>query len=214
MAKGVVGKINVKDNGNWKRYSFALKGQDGWYSGGFDPLPFVEGETIEFQMAKNSKGYEEVDRSTIRKLVGEEAVAAQPVAQVAGSGGGFRKAGFGGRPFGKSPEEKDYWAKREARDIQTQKRIEIQSCRNSAIALVEVLLASGVQAVKLPAKEAAREGVVVEMVKRYTDMFLKENSGEDGQQNEVKAEVEVKEADAREEVLTPPKKAVNDDLGW
>lgn len=136
MIKGVVQKINI--NSQYGLTSFAIKGQDGWYSLGKDPATFKEGDSIQF------------DTKTVGKYTYAKDIApwtdggttqGESVARVANAATNRSFSGKG-RSFGggASAAKDEYWAAKEARDIAkegawevTQKRIEIQAARNAAI---------------------------------------------------------------------------------
>jgi hypothetical protein len=74
----------------------------------------------------------------------------------------------------------DYWTNREARDVEyherqqvVQKTIELQSCRNTAVEFVKLLLEQ--QAVPVPKAKADQEEFISAMLDRYTNIFLSKN---------------------------------------
>lgn len=112
--------------------SFALKGQDGWYSLGEHPATFNEGDSIQFTV--QTRGKYNYAKDIVPWVDG--GAAEGPALPVETDGGGYKgkfksysSKGFGG----KSTEERDYWTKKDATQEVTQRRIEIQAARNAAI---------------------------------------------------------------------------------
>lgn len=87
-------------------------------------------------------------------------------------GGGGRSAAGGGFSAGAGKDQ--YWADKEKRDIETQKAIQLQSSRNSAIALLGVLLSSG--AATLPAAKGKAYDAALALVDELTEKFQNETN--------------------------------------
>jgi hypothetical protein len=123
LIKGVVGRINKKPYEGKTLTSFALKGQDGWYSLGERAPTFNEGDSIQFEVETRGRYAYAKDIVQWAETGSAEAprVPSRP----------YRANSQ--KSFGKSQEEKDYWAKRDATQEVTQRRIEIQAARNAAI---------------------------------------------------------------------------------
>lgn len=85
-------------------------------------------------------------------------------------GGSGRPAAGGGPGAGKDT----YWADKEKRDIITQKAIQFQASRNSAIAALDVLLK--VEAVKLPAKQADKYDAALALLDELTARFQEQTT--------------------------------------
>ena len=176
MISGIVSKVNARDmqgaRGPYKLYSFALQGQQGWHSLGFELHGISEGQSISFETRQNARGYAEVDPDSIKILEGQ-VVAARDAAVVAKAPYTPKKVWGGGKSGGKKDE---YWDNREARDIETQKRIELQSCRNSALQFIDILVKT--DAMKFgKASQAEKAGILEDMLSHYTKAFLAENGG-------------------------------------
>lgn len=149
---GVVSKIFPKSN--WGTYSFGMQGQRGYYNMGKIPPFFSEGQTIEFDGTPGKReGNVDVNANTI-KVVTEEQVQPKDY--------NMPKTETGARKV-QVLQKDDYWQRREERDVETQKRIEIQACRNAAIQLV--------QAVGLEPGVSAED-----FINGWTDMFIKNNN--------------------------------------
>ena len=176
MADHVRGTIQfVPDARTYKNSKYySIKVNDIYYSVGSKQPPEA-GTLVEFDAEKNEKGYWNVTKAGLTVVkAGEptQAVAQQAVKAAATS------------PMSKD----DYWRRKEERDLAKEaafdakdKRIELQSCRNSAIQLVQILLtpvqtAEGVvNLVKLPA-QAKRVEFVEKLVQQYTDQFVSDNN--------------------------------------
>ena len=74
----------------------------------------------------------------------------------------------------------DYWARKEERDIETQKKIQYQASRNTAIAALDVLLKA--EAVKLPAKQADKYDAALALIDELTEHFQQGTDNLGGQQ--------------------------------
>jgi hypothetical protein len=130
---------------------------------------FATGDLVSFTVQKNDNGFWDA--------VGEvEKVQGNPTA-----------AGYAANPRGTAPSgarattlsKDDYWANREQRDVDTQKRIELQSCRNSAIEVVKVMLTpveGELPIGKLPAKNK-RYDFILALVDEITHRFIDANAG-------------------------------------
>lgn len=166
-AKGWVLEINTKmadkvtidlvkaNEGQYGTMYSARASNGEWYSfGKKEPPP--KGSYVEIEWEANGK-YKKV--KNVNKLQGSQANT--PISGIRTSGANLGKD--------------DYWTRREERDIETQKRIELQSCRNSAIEMVSLLLTAN--AVPVPKKTAEQEGYIADLVQHYTDKFRSENSG-------------------------------------
>lgn len=157
MAKGVVGKIYSKEFGNSVLWSFTLQGDRTFYRLGNKKPAFSEGDSIQFEVETRNGN---ASAKHVGPWNGEGVQRDVPAASVSAP----RTAD-------------DFWRRKEQRDVDTQKRIELQSCRNSAIELVKLL--QSLEAVKMPTKQADKVSVVEELVKHYTKYFIDENSGKD-----------------------------------
>jgi hypothetical protein len=156
---------------------YSAKANDGsWYSfGKHSPPPEGTLATLEYEM----KGeYKNVKSYTIAQAGAPQTAA--NVGQIAKNA---------------QVSKDDYWTRREERDAETQKRIQLQASRNSAIALVSAMLQNGI--VKLPA-EAKREAFVQELLARYTQQFQDETNGKNVETNDGKQAEYIKPTDADE----------------
>jgi hypothetical protein len=163
MIKGVVQRIN--HNQQFGLYSFALKGQDGWYSLGERAPTFTEGASIQFEVDQRGKYLYAKD---IVPWTDGGATDGPQLRQTAGPG----KQGFYKKPFGgKSQEEKDYWAKKDATQEVTQRRIEIQAARNAAIETAKFLWEKDL--VAKPKKVADQYDAFLALVDQIAQDYIK-----------------------------------------
>jgi hypothetical protein len=162
--QGVVQKINIKPYDGKSLYSFFLKGQDGMFSLGERTPSFKEGDSIQFETVQKGRY---VNAINVAPWDGQGAVTAPPVAHTT------RKL-FGGGVPSKSSEEKAYWAKRDANQEITQRKIEIQAARNAAIETAKFLTEK--EFVKTPTKQADKYDAFMALVNQIADEFLKNTS--------------------------------------
>ena len=169
----VNGKIAFVNEKNWNGktlYSLKLQNDDALYMCGERKPNANKGDFVSFGFKEGGNGRHSVDVKTI------EVKKAEVVS--AGSGN-----------FGKM--ENTSYDKR-------QETIEYQAARNSAIAAANVILTAG--ALKLPAKEADKYKVVVELIHDLTGRYFAETKtlGKGPDPEEVKAEAEAETATAEE----------------
>ncbi len=145
------------------REFWSFKGQDGaWYSTGVKKPP-EKGSYIEFEAAPNDKGYLQASDIVILPS-NEQAVSTGP-----------RQAAKAVAAASKTNNKDEYWEQKAERDVEVQKRIEIQSCRNSALQFISILLTAG--AIPVPKAKADQEEFFVTLLDRYTKQFIEGNKG-------------------------------------
>lgn len=190
MTKGVVARIYSKEFGDSTAWSFTLRGDRTFYRLGNKKPAFSEGDSVQFEV--EMKGQNAYARG-VSQWADSDPVRGASASSVA-------------RTSSDVPRTADeFWRRKEQRDIETQKRIELQSCRNSAIELVKLLASA--EAVKLPAKQADKVPVVEELVQHYTQFFLDRNAG--------KETVETINTEAAvEAAATTDNKKENNDDNW
>jgi hypothetical protein len=174
--RGTVQRTNERQiqgrNGPLTMRSFKVN--DVWYSNGTKAVP-PEGTLVEFAAEKNQRGFWDVTKAGITQVQAGapmQAVGVQAVQYAANT------------PMSKD----DYWRRKEERDLAKEaefaardRRIELQSCRNSALQLVDILLRpiqtkDGAELlVKLPAQNKRVE-FVEKLVQQYTDQFVFANN--------------------------------------
>lgn len=169
MYTGIVQYVNPKNQ--WGRYSFRLKGDDLYYNTNEDPAP-LKGKVVAFEGDKKGERSVQVDEDTLE--IKEDAA---PVNNA--SARRFASKKGAARSSSNFADKEKYWENKEKRDIETQKRIEIQSCRNSALTLLGLFVQTG--AIDLSkAKPAARAGIVTGLLNEYMTKFLEENKAGPG----------------------------------
>lgn len=150
----------VKSNNHNGKALYSFKGSDNvWYNTGTRQPP-AKGSFVEFDAEPNAAGYLQAKNIVI--LPSPEANVVSPK--------NFAKSVTKGAA---QVSKDEYWSNRESRDIENQKVISLQSCRNSAIALVAAFLQN--QVVPAP-KKADYEEFVRLMVDKYTKLFYEQNS--------------------------------------
>lgn len=152
MAKGfeevqiTVEKI-LERNG---RYSFV--DEDGeWYGLNKSRPRFEEGDTVQFEFSRNGK-YKNVE-GTVHVVSGGDAAPAAPKKARAAD----------------IMTKDDYWARKEANDVYTQREIRWQASRNAALEFLKVALS--VDALPLTKKGVDKEELLTEYLNVYTQQF-------------------------------------------
>lgn len=186
--QGVVDRITSKQTQGGKTvYNFQLNGE--WYGMGFNQPNFGQGAEIEFDIEWNGN-YANVAKGSLNILSPGQGRGNQGGGQRNGGGGygggqrqggqqrssggynqggGQRSSGGGGAPAGNNAKDA-YWEKKEKTDKLTQRAIQHQSARNSAIAFLEVAVTAG--AVKLPAKQAEQYDALLGLLDAVQEKFL------------------------------------------
>jgi len=165
--QGIVAKIfSNPGRGDTMLYSFALAGETRTYYGmGEDKPKFPEGAAIRFKHYENKRGYPTVDGKVL-KWEGEAAdVAAEAAKKTKSSYSGRKGSGGTGQDW------KERWISADEQRVKD-KVIQLQSCRNSALQMLDILVSS--EALKLPA-QAKRVDFMEELLRKYIEMFLGEN---------------------------------------
>lgn len=140
---GIVQRVHNKGN----RWSL-LMDDDNWYGNGFkEPVGVLEGSTVRFSFEMNGK-YHNILDGTLQHKKGEVA----PVET--------KKKAYGGKTDYAKKEK--YWADKELRDIDNQKRISYQAATNTALATVTA--AANLEIIKLSGKKADQFDAFVAMV--------------------------------------------------
>lgn len=157
MVSGVIARLGEKPWKDKTFWSFALRGQEGWYNTGMKKPPAV-GTSISFNEKKNAKGYFEVDGSI--EILADGAVEQTPrVSEVAA-----KSSGAGGQT------QSGYWDAKAARDIRNDDLRELGASRNTAINFIELAIKN--EAVKLPAAAAKKESFLWDLLDKYTSKLM------------------------------------------
>lgn len=162
MVEGVISRISAKPWQNKTFYSFALSGQEGWFSLGMKRPP-AEGTSVRFEFKTNSKGYKEVDGPIEIRTDGEAGPTGAVSSVAAANGKGPTSNNASGA----------YWDRKESRDIRKESRDirnddlrELGATRNTAIAIIDLMIKH--EAIKLPTV-AKREGFLWDVLDRYVN---------------------------------------------
>lgn len=169
--QGVISKVHSRPTAWGPMFSFQINGSQDYFGTGKTPPPDV-GTMIVFDVSTNNKGYKSAENVQTIK-------AGAPATGVSVAGMAIPEM-----------SKDDYWRNKEKRDIEDkaerikrddakQAVIELQSCRNSAIEFVKLLITpvgNGEVGLKLPA-QAKREEFLFELVNKYTSDFLAANKG-------------------------------------
>lgn len=156
MFSGVVSKVSRNPWQGKTLHSFKINTADGYFNTGTVDPGVNEGESIKFDAkpAKREGNFDVVVKSITRST--DTPVSPDQYAMTSQNPNGARRSA--------SVMTKDnYWEDRAAKDVETQKRIEIQAARNAAIALLGALSGSDPEDVG-------------EFINEWTDKFLKNNA--------------------------------------
>jgi hypothetical protein len=137
-------------------HSFRMAGETTYFNcGTFDP-DVKKGELIEFDGEVKGPGKFQVNVRSIKVL--------KEAGPEVATGTSYRKK------FVKDEGKEAYWKAREERDVLVQSTIQLQSARNSAIALADVLLKNGIinwEKVKIEKRQERIEDLVTELTERF-----------------------------------------------
>ena len=154
LQKGIVKKIVSTPFGNKMLYSIALVDTDGLFGFGNHNPKVKGGDTVEFEAAKNPKGFWQAEASSLHLLQeGSEVVS----------------NGSSARPVAAAKGKEDYWEAKFKRDVRQDELREIGATRNTAIEWVKLLIEK--EAVKLPTKVADREQLLNDLLNDYIGKF-------------------------------------------
>lgn len=144
--QGKVQFLNAKEWNGKTLYSFKLADQQPLFMCGTDKPELNQGDYITFEAKENARGQLQVNVKTIRAKTAEVVTPDKPW---------------------------NNWQRPQG-DDKRQRTIEYQAARNSAIAAADVILSH--QALKLPAKEAAKYEVVMALIADLTKKFFEETA--------------------------------------
>ena len=196
---GIVKRITSKETKFGTLYSLLLQEDDGsenWYGWGKYAPKFGEGSEVEFEVTYNGQ-YANAVAKTVDVIQLVEAAPQRSRGGQRGGGrgeqqqsnGGGRRSSRGGNSTGgnnsftltdAAPVEKKPAVDWDRKD----KIIQWQSCRNSAIAVLELALKA--DALPLPAKKAEKLDALVGAVNELTEQFFKENNESPFQEDKTK----------------------------
>lgn len=159
---GVISKVYNRPTQWGPMFSFQINGSKDYFGTGKTPPP-PAGTSVSFDVDVNPKGFNDAKNIQIMEdkpvQSGVSVVNSVHTPQVS---------------------RDEYWTRKEENDLERQRVIELQSCRNSAIELVRLLITpsgNGEVGLKLPA-QAKREEFLVSLVNKYTMDFVAANHNE------------------------------------
>lgn len=165
QAKGQVTYVGGKPFKGKTLWSFRIGNDDKWFRTGLVDPQLVKGDYIEFFYTEVNGGYN-ADVSTIHKI---------PTGTSSVVPGGVGSLGIQGNRGSPGSHGRDtYWEEKAVADKERDLRIQFQSARKDAIALVDILLRE--KALKLPEKQGAAYDVILGKIKDLTDEFFEDTS--------------------------------------
>lgn len=168
MPKGHVEVVSQKAWQDKVLWSLKLVNDPTWYGNGTTPIGCKKGDIVEFAAAQTNSGRWNITNEGINVVTSGSVQA--PTPQAAPAVRTWAKKTWPPKDAAKD----DYWKQREERDVETQKRIQLQASRNSAIETAKLLVESG--AVKIPAKGDGM-AVVLGLISDLTEKYNNETSG-------------------------------------
>ena len=154
--KGIIQRVFANNVRGKTLHSFTLKGTDGFFNTSSTAIGFKEGDSVVFTaVAGKRPGSFEVDVASVNAGNTEETTVSNQYIPPQRPTGARRSGGM--------MTKDQYWERKEERDVENQRIIALQSCRNSAIALLH---AGGLGTFKTPE----------EFIEVWTDRFLDDNA--------------------------------------
>lgn len=144
-------------------YGFCI--DDVWYNTATTKTQAERGYQVKFTYTTNQKGFHDVDLSTFKFKEGEA-----PPPQNKSYGGG-KKSSY---DPAESKRREAYWAEKEARDVETQKRIGYNAAMNTSITIINAALDREILApIKGKASDrlVAYQAIIEEETKRVFQLF-------------------------------------------
>ena len=135
--QGTIKKV-YNNKGRWS----LLMDDENWYGNGYQRPNAEEGQEAKFQWSQNDRGYRDIKQGTLRSRGAPSAPAEQ-------------KGAKAGANRGNAAAREQFWADKEARDIDTQKRISFQAAVNSALTLVNAAMER--ELISIPKSKKASE---------------------------------------------------------
>ena len=150
-ATGVVKWAGGKDIKGRTYFSFSLVDVDGFFRCGTDNPNVNKGDSVSFNYDIDPKWGNQVDKNSIKVV--DSAPAQAPASK--------------GTSAGTAVSRDDYWANKEAADVDRQKIISLQAATNIATNIVTAALSADILA--LPTKKAEKFDALVAMVNQVAD---------------------------------------------
>lgn len=166
MAEKTKGYVNYVGSTKFKGkelWSFRITNSDSWFRTGLVKPPIEKGNLVEFESTEVNGGHN-VDVSSIAVIATSDSVTVGGV----GSLGNRGNASANGR--------ETYWEDRAKEDRARDLRIQYQSARKDAIAVVDILVRE--KALKLPEKLGAAHDAILGKIDDLTDHYFKASNRE------------------------------------
>ena len=165
MYKGQVQYVNPKNE--WGKYSFRLLDDEMYYNTLKDPAS-LKGKVVSFEGTQRGTRSVEVDEESLEIAEDSAPITNANVRKFVPRRGAARATSSG-------LTKDQFWENKEKRDVEKDRRIELQSCRNSATAFVDLLFKLGaVDLTKI--KVAAKVEFIEKLVAHYQEQFVAENN--------------------------------------
>lgn len=171
--QGTVASILTSNGKNGTTfYRFTVDGDQRQFGLGAKQPQFTRGQMVSFITNKTERGFWEVEGNV--ETLSQTQTTTFSVAPTTNSS---------------TYSKDDYWKAKEERDIEKDKVIQLQSCRNSAIETVKLLLDK--EAIKVPAANK-RYDFILSLIDEVTQHYVAKNDGRN--QEKVPDEPEQEEA--------------------
>ena len=151
-----------------------IKVNGAWYGAGFNGVTCQQGDTVSFTVEQNGQ-YLNVVRNSLQVIGG--GTPQQPQQQYQAPAQSYAKPQRRSESSGGGMTKDDYWKNREERDVETQKRIQLQAARKAAVAACSAALQAGI--LPVPAKKADAFDAFLAVVDEVTERYNNQTSGEE-----------------------------------
>lgn len=186
--KGQVrGKSSMVFNGKWgdvELWSFQVEGDNRYFRTGKTNPPVSDGDTISFEY-ETKQDKNNVDVDTITKIAAEDVQQAPKPSgpkdqqqSTSGNTGGSTGAGYY-NPQRDFSNKDNYWARKEARDLEVGERINFSASQRDAVSLVSAALAHDCLSFGNAAK-GKKLDMLLESVDKVTERFVKQREESTG----------------------------------
>lgn len=151
--KGTISKVSSTKWGNKTLHSFQIEGTQRWFKTGQNPVPYNEGDQVVFE-EKNGK----VEFTTAEAIKATQSAPLNVAADATGTSTGV----VGATP---TISRDQYWARREQRDIETERKRRIAAARHDAARIVCAALAHN----HLPHSDNTAKGKRLDLLLGYVN---------------------------------------------
>lgn len=165
--KGVIKNVSSKNFNGQDLWSFTMVNVTGFFQCGSNEPTCKNGDSVEISATQLPNGNYRVNSisvaqsaPTVQEYVPQTSYGSKPA---------YKKTSYV-KPTGGQNRE-GYWDDKEVRDIETQKIIQLQSSRNSAIAATSLLITNGAIAGLDKAKVSDKMEIILALVDLVTDRY-------------------------------------------